>query len=445
MKNKLFVLLSVLVVALCATTLVACNKYNDEKLLAEKVVTISYGESVDFEKFNVRYYKDGETHPLTLKGKKDPLGHYDNPNGDYTWELIATDYRVTQLDVQNPAVGMYDLKLEYGHASKIVSLHVQKATYGEVISLSATETTKYLGDKIELSLSSEPENATITYRFAKCVNTSGEETYVGIGSKTKTQYDLWNKDTMFMAMFHVGKYRVYADISIPNYNPIVTEPTYFEVEKASLKGKYSIAIQDAEVNYISNKLGDYDVPREFILQPIGENPLPYELSVNEYSLEWDDPEQVVGLNYSGIPVVVRFSSEDFTLNDTSDTKEVTLRIVAAPFPYAETALFVDGVQYNSSDTLEYQANYELAILVAQNYRTGFVDVPTETFNVALYDQNENEIGNSYVLTEQDEERGYFVVNYEIVSTDGRYETKSGTFYVYFNEAPEPEPEPEPEP
>ena len=65
MKGKLLALFSLFIMVLSATIFVACNKYNDEKLMAEKVVTIEYGNRVDFEKFNVQYYKDGETHPLT--------------------------------------------------------------------------------------------------------------------------------------------------------------------------------------------------------------------------------------------------------------------------------------------------------------------------------------------------------------------------------------------
>ena len=99
MKNKFLILISLFVMALCATTLVACNKYNDEKLIANGY-TMYYGSSVDFDKFNVAYYKDGETHPLTLKGKYDPYGHYDNPNGDYVWEQVGShDAGVTQLDL----------------------------------------------------------------------------------------------------------------------------------------------------------------------------------------------------------------------------------------------------------------------------------------------------------------------------------------------------------
>lgn len=442
MKKKLLVLLSVFIVALCATTFVACNQYNDEKLIAEKVVSIEYGESLDFEKFHVAYYKDGETHPLTLKGKKDPFGHYDNPDGDYTWDQISSD-TPKQLDVEHPEVGLYDLIFEYQNVSKIVSLEVRTATYSGTISISADASTKYLGEKINISLSDEPAGAQITYRFAKCtnVNTSGEEEYVSIGSRTKSEYELWNKDTMFMSLFHVGKYRVYADIIMKNYNPIVTEPVTFVVEKSSLKGKYYIANQDATVKYVSDRLGDYAVPNAFYLQPNGENPLPYELTENNYTLEWDDPEQVVGLSDIGIAVTLKFTSEDFTLNDSSDTKEVTLYIEQAEFPYAETALFVDGTQYDGTAHLDYDDSYTLAVKVAQTHRSRFIDVPTDKFTLTILDKDDNELNGTYTLTAEDITNGYFVVKYSIVSKDGKYKTKTDTLLVYFNEAPEPEPDP----
>ena len=158
MKKKLFFLLSFAIVLSCATLFVACNKYNDEKLNAEKIVTVEYGNSVDFSKFNVEYYKDGETHPVELKTPENPDG--------FTWKQIASD-NTRQLDVDKPKVGGYDLLISYKGVSKIVSLIIKPATFPETIAISADASTKYLGDKINISLSNEPEGAKIVYKFAK--------------------------------------------------------------------------------------------------------------------------------------------------------------------------------------------------------------------------------------------------------------------------------------
>ena len=441
MKNKFLILLSMFVVMLGATIFVACNKYNDEKLMAEKVVTIEYGNRVDFEKFNVQYYKDGETHPLTLKGKKDPYGHYDNPDGDYTWEQIASD-TPKQLNVEHPEVGMYDLKLEYQNVSKIVSLVVVAATYPEVISLDVDASTTYLGDKINISLSDEPENAQISYKFYKYTETTteGDDIYVYIGSRSKNEYDIWNKNTMFMSMFHVGKYKVVAEISITGYKTIATEPAIFEVEKASLTGNYYIPILTEEVKYTSDRLGDYAIPSGFYLQRSSECTIPYDLTPDEYVLSWEDPEQVVGLSDEGIAVVVRFDCIDFKLSDNSDTKALTLRIVAAEFPYAEVGLFVDGVEVDNTTPLDYKESYALSVKVKKTARSRYADL-TSDFALTLFDINDDELSGTYTPSETDIQNGYFEIKYQIVSTNGKYKSTSGIFTVYINAPEEPEPDP----
>lgn len=422
MKKRLFVLLSTLIVGLCALTLVACNKYNDSKLKADRTQYYTYGQAVDFERFNVEYYKDGQTTKISLKTAENPDG--------YVWRQVESDVG-KQINVDYLEVGMYNLELSYRGAKLVVQVNVRPAHYDNTIFLSADKpSTKYYGEKIDLELSETPSRTTISYHFAKSkgtVGTDGEEEFFDEFVIEKETYEASDAGTLFAQYFHTGRYKVYARLEHDDqqYVPYSTEPIFFVVEKNSLTGKYYIDTDSMAITYKSNRLGDYERPAQFNLKKVAGQPSIY----FDYQLVWNDPEQEIYVSETGIDVVLKFVCDDFTLSDNSDTKTVKLFVQPAEFPYVNMALSIDGNVVENNNYVNYADSFDIALVGMSVPSFEYEEMPDE-FVVTLTDDDGNAIGQNYVVREKDIDRGYFVVNYEI-ETPETTKNASGTLLYLF--------------
>ncbi|MBQ8468455.1 MAG: hypothetical protein IJ542_01725 [Clostridia bacterium] len=428
MKNKfvMFVLLSILCLPLCLG-LAACNKNSDpDKLeLDDHVLTLTYGEPVNINALNVTLvHPNGETELLSLKTNE-------NPNG-FTFETINSTADPT-LDLLTPSVGRYNLKISYRSLSSTATVIVNPADYPTTVTLSCKNSVQFLNEKPNITLDGLSNKASIDYHFQKEIIEDGEPVWADHSTLTKQQFEDCDTETFFTSYgFEVGKYRVYASLSIANYKEYTTNSSEFVVTKTSLAGRYYVDVNNItyEFNPQNTTLAGYSLASKITLAKDNRYTGP-DLEIYG-TFNWKEPTTSVAItDEDGEVQTVVFSSKNYTLTDVSDELEINVIFKKAGFPYWNVALAESGERLDDFSFVDLKDYYDFSLLVSNSIDSTYIDLPSE-YTYVLLDSNNNVIANNrYTPTQTEIETGNFVIKFQIEETEN-YEGKTGSQTYFIN-------------
>ena len=423
-KSFLFVLFSIICIPLCFG-IVACSKKADpDKLELQTSITITYGQSINIEDFNVKLvHPNGEKEDLQLKSNENPKG--------FTYETENSSSG-SQFTPETPVAGRYIIKINYKDLSALMTIVVNKAEFPDDISLSTQTSVQYITEKPTLEIEGLSMRADVFYDFSRF--NSQENQWEFHKRLTSGQIEGCDTSEFFINNgFEVGRYKVFATVDPTNHNYLskTTNEVEFEVTKASLAGKYYIDVTNISFEYNpgSTTLGDYNIASKITLEKdnryTGQN-----LEING-SFAWKNPNTPVEItDDEGEFQTVAFSSKNFTLLNDTDDYEIRVVFQKAHFPYWNVSLALNDELVREYSYLDFQDYYDFSLKVSKSIDQSYIDIPS-TFPYELKDSNNNVLTNNrYIPTAHDIDEGAFSISYSIAET-ANYKGVSGRITLYF--------------